>query len=233
MTSKDFVSLIQVERCDSTEFLRLSHEFCALLNQIGIDIIPSRTPHNLKFNKRSLAHQKKVIAYLDMNISILKECIADGHTDPTPRLLLWKLFKKIGSAPSDDLFDKILDDDLVEVYFTDHTPIFRSTKFYRETSYTVDEALCSTWYGFCRRNIVITLKLMKTILNFIRKDHHQTLSYNLPSHNIDELGTEREYRHWMTMKYISGAHKNGKLTAVISVSSITNMGSLKEDLAWA
>ncbi len=148
----------------------------------------------------------------------------DGASEPSAKIFLWKLFKRINCAPADDLFDKISDEDIIEVYFTDHTPIFRSIKFYRETSYTVDEALCSTWYDFSKRSLIITLKVMRKVLTFIKKNHHLTMPYNVPGHVIEEVGTEFQLRHWMQMKYISGAHKNGKLAAVISISSIDPLG---------
>ena len=61
---------------------------------------------------------------------------------------------------------------------------------------------------------------MRIALTFIKKNRHETLVCNLPVHVIAEVGTEHQLRHWMHMKYISSAHKNGKLAALISISSI-------------
>lgn len=223
-SAKEFIESIEDYRCNEREFKKVAMEFCEALKVVGIATLPFHSSSNLHFNKRSKKDQKKIIAYLDINLSILNECIMSGEDALDNRTLLWRVFKRIGGAPQDNLFDKIGDDDLIEIYFPDHTPLFRNLKFYREFSYTVDEALCQTWYQFCRRDFVVTLKTMRFVLKFL-KESRQTKLWTIPPHYVDERGTAMEYRVLMIQKYLSGIHSDGKLKAIISTSDVTIVGA--------
>lgn len=223
-TAKNFIDNIDDSRCNEFEFKKVAMEFCEALKVIGITTLPFRSSYDLHFSKRSRKDQKKIIAYLDMSLVVLNECIMSGEDAFDNRVLLWRIFKRIGSAPQDDLFDKISDDDLIEIYFPDHTPLFRNLKFYREFSYTVDEALCQTWYQFCRRDLAVTLKTMRFALKFM-KDARQTKAWDIPAHYVDERGTSMEYRVLMRQKFLSGIHNDGKLTAIICTSDARVVGA--------
>jgi len=223
-STKEFINNVNDERCNEKEFIRMAMEFCEALKIVGITTLPFRSSSNLHFTKRSKKDQKKILAYLDISMAVLKECILDGQDAFYDKVLLWRVFKRIGGVPQDDLFDKIHEDDLIEVYFTDHTPIFRNLKFYREFSYTVDEALCQTWYQFCRRDLSVTLKTMRFALMFMR-DGRQTKAWTIPRHYVDERGTAMEYRALMLQKYLSGIHSDGKLMAFVCTSEVNVVGA--------
>ncbi|MEA9358299.1 hypothetical protein SHI21_18835 [Bacteriovorax sp. PP10] len=225
--TKNYYESIDNFRCNEYEFKKTAMEFCEALKVVGIHTLPFHSSYDLHFSKRSKKDQKKILAYLDISLSVLNECIMSGEDAFDNRVLLWRVFKKIGGAPQDDLFDKIGDDDLVEIYFPDHTPLFRNLKFYREFSYTVDEALCQTWYQFCRRDLVVTLKTMRFALNFM-KDSRHTKAWTIPPHYVDERGTAMEYRALMIQKYLSGIHSGGELKAIISTSDVTIVGAKRK-----
>lgn len=224
LNAKNFVESVSNERCNEHEFKKMALEFCEALKILGIHILPFHTSSRLHFSKRSKKSQKKIIAYLDINLQIINECILSGEDAFDNRVLLWRVFKRIGGAPQDDIFDKISGDDLIEVYFTDHTALFRNLKFYREFSYTVDEALCQTWYQMCRRDLVVTFKTMRFALNFL-KDGRQTKACTIPAHYLDERGTALELRTLTRQKYLSGVHAAGELVAVICTSDVKVVGA--------
>ncbi|MBY0416246.1 MAG: hypothetical protein K2Q18_18880 [Bdellovibrionales bacterium] len=229
---KDYTSHIDDSRCNVIEFKKLACEFSFILKKLNVNISPFRPNRSkLVFEERNLAHQKKAIAYLDLSIEIFKESVLLGETGRESGKLLWRFCKRLGQAPQDDIFDKISDDDLVEVYCTDHTPIFRNLKFYEEFSYTVDEALCLPWYQACRRDLITTIKMMKFTLMYLRRPYKDTQKWPVPLHLVDELNTEKEYRFWTQMKYISGIHSKGVLTGVISICGVGVIGEKK--MLWA
>lgn len=222
--AKEFIASVDNERCNEYEFKKVATEFCEALEVIGINKLPFHSSHNLHFTKRSKKDQKKIIAYLDISLNILNECIMSGDDAFDNRVLLWRVFKRIGGAPQDDLFDKIEDDDLVEIYFPDHTPLFRNLKFYREFSYTVDEALCQTWYQFCRRDFILTFKIMKFVLKFM-KNGRSTIPWSIPVHYVDEKGTSMLYRVLFRLKFLSGVHSAGEFKAFICTSEVNVVGA--------
>lgn len=225
--AKEFIESVDDQRCNEFEFKKVAMEFCETLKVVGINTLPFRNSSQLHFSKRSKKDQKKIIAYLDISLSVLSECILSGEDAFDNRVLLWRVFKRIGGSPQDDLFDKIGDEDLIEIYFPDHTPLFRNLKFYREFSYTVDEALCQTWYQFCRRDLVVTLKTMRFALKFM-KDSRKTIAWTIPAHYVDERGTAMEYRILMLQKYLSGIHSGGEFKAMVCTSEANVVGAKRK-----
>nr|BDT28462.1 hypothetical protein BHI3_19280 [Bacteriovorax sp. HI3] len=223
MNAKEFISEISPERCEEVEFRRLALEFAEALSFYNIKVTPYRAHAKMHFNKCSLKKKREVIAYLDLNISLIKECIRAGET-PSNKTLLWRLLQKTRLVPDDEIFDKISDGDLVEVYFTDHTPMFRSLEFYRDFTFTVDEALCLRWYQLCKRDFVITLKFMKFIFLGLRGNNPKTQVIPIGEHYLDEKNTERKLRFLVHNKYLSGLMKNGSIHAGICVTRVRPVG---------
>jgi hypothetical protein len=224
LNAKKFTENVSNERCTEHEFKKIAMEFCEALKVVGIQMLPFHTSFSLHFSKRSKKAQKKILAYLDINLEILNECILSGENAFDNKVLLWRVFKRIGGAPQDDIFDKISDDDLVEVYFPDHTPLFRNLKFYREFSYTVDQALCQTWYQASSRDLIITFKVMKFALMFMR-NAKKTVAWSIPAHYVDEKGTSMLYRALVRLKFLSGVHSGGELKAMICTSEANVVGA--------
>lgn len=224
LNAKNFVQNISDERCNEHEFKKIAVTFCEALKAVGIHMLPYDSSSNLHFRKRSKKDQKKILAYLDMSVETLNECIASGENAFDNKVLLWRVFKRIGGAPQDDIFDKISDDDLIEVYFPDHTPLFRNLKFYREFSYTVDQALCQTWYQASGRDLIVTFKVMKFALMFMR-NAKRTVAWIIPAHYVDEKGTSMLYRALVRLKFLSGVHSGGELKALICTSETNVVGA--------
>ena len=130
MNAKEFILEVSSDRCEEMEFRRLTQEFADALLIYNIKVTPFSLNGKLHFNKCSLRKKREIIAFLDLNLWLVKESIrAGGSETPSAKNLLWRLLQKTRLIPEDDIFDKINDGDLVEVYFTDHTPLFRNLKF--------------------------------------------------------------------------------------------------------
>lgn len=132
--------------------------------------------------------------------------------------------QKTRMVPEDDIFDKINDGDLVEVYFTDHTPMFRSLEYYRHFTFTLDDSLCLRWYQLCARDLIVNFKWMRFVLKYLKKGSPQTLEIPIGEHYIDEKSSEKLLRFLCWNKYLSGAVKEGKLASVVCVSEIRPVG---------
>lgn len=212
---------IDVSRCELSEFKRLANEYCSLVNQFGFNVSPHRDTEILNFEKCNLAQKKRAILYLDANLEILKECIASGENPNNSARLLWRILKKIKATPESDIFDKISENDVIEVYLDDHTQIFRNLEFFNHTSFTIDELLCGAWYKLYKRDFITTLKMMKMAFKFLTDRLKTTTAWNVPIHKFEEVGSSESLTQLIELKYLSPIKNNGKRIGAICTSAAT------------
>lgn len=215
------ISSIDISRCELSEFKRLAEEYCTLVNQFGFSIRPHRDWKVLNFEKCSVAQKKRAILYLDANLEILQDSIASGEDPKNSAKLLWRILKKIKATPEADIFDKISDTDVIEVYLDDHTQIFRNLNFFNYTSFTIDELLCGTWYKLYKRDFISTLKMMKVAFKILTGRLQSTTAWNVPVHIFYEVGSLECLKQSIELKYLSPIKNNGKRIGAICTSAAT------------
>ncbi len=221
MTAKQLISSIDISRCHSEEFKKLSIEYCRLINHFGYKAKPFRDNQPLRFESAMPALKMRAIAYLDANIEILNECVASGENPKNSAQILWRILKKIKATPEMDIFDKIENGDVVEVYFDDHVQIFRNLEFFNFCSFTVDELLCGKWYNLYKRDFVTTLKMLRMAFKLLSHRLDKTVAWNIPEHVFDEVGSEEKLRHKIVLKYASPIKSQGKMIGAICTSRAT------------
>lgn len=189
-----------------------------LLNRLGFGAKPYRQNRALKFEQCTLKQKARAIFYLDANIELLHECISQGEDPRNSAQLLWRILRKIKAIPESDIFDKIDDGDVVEVYLDDHIQIFRNLEFFNFCSFTVDELLCGTWYKLYKRDFVTNLKMFKMAFRLLTGRLNKTIPWNVPEHVFDEIGSEERLKHSILLKYLSPLTNQGKMVGAICIS---------------
>ncbi|MBC7714685.1 MAG: hypothetical protein H7177_15170 [Rhizobacter sp.] len=213
------ISSIDNSRCELIEFKRLAHEYCEIINQFGYKVKPHRDWKVLHFEKCALPQKKRAILFLDANIEILKECIASGENPRNSARLLWRILRKIKATPEADIFDKMLETDVVEVYLDDHTQIFRNLEFFNYTSFTIDELLCGPWHKLYKRDWIPTLRMMRMAVKIFAGRLNSTSAWNVPTHVFYEVGSEETLKQTIELKYLSPLKSNGKMMGAICTSA--------------
>ena len=220
------ISSIDISRCELKEFKILAVEYCNLINQFGFNVKPYRNFPVLHFERCSFTQKKRAILYLDANIEILKDCVASGENPGNSARMLWRILKKIKGTPEADIFDKIAETDVVEVYLDDHTQIFRNLAFFNYTSFTIDELLCGTWYKLYKRDFISTLKMMKMALRVLAGRLDSTKPWNVPAHVFYEVGSEEALKQSIQLKYLSPIKSHGKMMGAICTSAASKVTQL-------
>lgn len=218
MNAHSLLENIDQSRCIVSEFKRLAEEYCSLVVSFGFKVKPYRDSGVLKFESCNLKQRSRAIAYLDANIELLKECVAQGDDPRNSAQMLWRILRKIKAIPENDIFDKIAQGDVVEVYLDDHIQIYRNLEFFNFCSFTIDELLCGTWYKLYKRDFIPTLKMFKMAFRVLTGQLNRTTPWNVPEHVFDEVGSEENLKHTILLKYLSPLSNHGKMVGAICIS---------------
>jgi hypothetical protein len=112
---------------------------------------------------------------------------------------LWLFLNKLKWRYPDDLFEKLRDDDVVEVYSMENTQIFRSFTFFKYCSYTLEDLNYRPWFELYQRDESV-LRGALAWLNRVRKDEVPELcQMDLPAHWISEVASPNPFH--LQIKY--------------------------------
>ncbi|MBX3020226.1 MAG: hypothetical protein KF799_01005 [Bdellovibrionales bacterium] len=144
---------------------------------------------------------------------VLTAHLEEGSKDH--RNMLWKFFSKMGYAPTSDIFDRIEDGDIIEVYSMDHQQLYRNLNYFDVVSMTVEDLINLNWQRAYKRNRRVMLHLIGLMVRFTTGTFHQTYNCTrIPVHQVQEMLAKR-YLVELNFRYISPLKKNGKCVAVL------------------
>lgn len=119
--------------------------FCTLAKQNGVEIKPYSQECLDQYAAYPLDIQKKIYLDFAKNYSaVLAIHKGDIPFKDTGRSL-WRLFRKFGFKPTNDLFTVIKPTDVIEIYLTNHVQWYRSFNYFDFTSYTLGDLICYPW----------------------------------------------------------------------------------------
>jgi hypothetical protein len=114
------------------------------------------------------------------------------------RQLTWSALKILGLRPPLDFFDKIQNEDIVEIYNTDQVQIFRTLRFFELCSYDVASILMIPWYKLYGRSSQME-EIGLREMNDSLFSGTAAVPFDMPSHELSEIASAEmrvfEMRH--------------------------------------
>lgn len=201
-------------------------EFCNFAKVSGIEISPftgnspalfARLPY-----ERQLEIFKSFYTYYDLFASSQQNAIS---LQDDKRLLWWSL-NKLQLRPTSDLFDKICNKDIIEIYDRMGTQIYRNFEFFSVCSYTLDEIFSSNWMSLFNRDEKDLNELYRLAEKTYQGEFTQTEPIML-THKFNEIYSERQHIIEAHHKYISPLYsRSGNIEALVIISQAKVLGQM-------
>lgn len=192
------------------QFLSLTRQVEMLGKQLNVNIQqghPSRAP---LFEQLSVIEQKLIIQRLSNLIAIYSQSLTETGGELNSRHLVWSAFKHFGIYPPGDFFDKISDDNIIEVYDLNHFQVFANLAFYDCCSYTLEEVSCLKWTQLWERETPEhTGLLMSYVDKFCSAEEHQTFKVDFPECYCHETRSPFRYRLRYDLKFGAAVRRRG------------------------
>ncbi len=173
---------------------------------------------SLKDDRKHLA-----INQLTNQMAVFDEVLAHSEKLTDSPKLLWRYLNKIGYRPCADIFDKIEDNDVVEVYGSDQIHIFQNFNFFDWISIPLEQILSLTWYENTKRDAEIQKALFREAYRVISGEVKTTFSPNVPWHWIEEIDTVGLHRFEIQIKWVSPIFSNHQTIGFICVNECRNL----------
>jgi hypothetical protein len=199
-------------------FRALSLAFRDFMAEEGLAVIPFESPELPLFRKLDQASQQQALQVLGMSLEVFAEVKAEGNSLRDTPKLLWRCLSRLGWTPTEDIFDKIEDGDVVEIYSLQQVGLFRNLCFYEYVSFTLEQLFASTWYELTERDPEPTRKLYEMAMGFIRGEITQTIDPQVQPHVIRELRSARLLDIEITMRFCAPLKHKRDLSGIMVVN---------------
>lgn len=170
------------------------------------------------FEKTSPERRAALLARLEVETRIFAEASEAGERLTDSRHLLWRHFRRSGLTPASDLFDKIGETDVVEVYGLDNIHLFQNLNFFDWIGFTLEQIYSETWYALTRRDPKIEKALHAFGARLVSGEIRGTVDPEIPWHLLEEIGTETLYKFYIRIKHVSPVFSGGALACFVAVN---------------
>lgn len=159
--------------------------------------------------------RERIAGMKDFDALLADHLVGAGEHAHDHKTMMWKFFAKMGFTPTSDIFDRIQDHDVIEIYNMDGDQIYRNLNYFDVVSLSVEDLVGMNWQREFKRNRKVTLHLIGLLFRFATGAFYKTYDCaKVPVHSVQELIAKR-YLIELTFKYISPLKHNGKCVALV------------------
>lgn len=200
-------------------FLLLSEEYRDYAREAGVSLVPYRGRDLPLFSNLEEVRKAEILHALETTVNICRSTKAQGKPMTDSPSLLWNALKELGLRPPSDLFGRIPDGEVVEIYSSRNIQLFRSFTFFKYCSYTLEELYCRDWVSLFARD---DQKIVDLILDFLfdvftgQLDRTASLSH-IPNHTVRETESENRFVLEVGMKWGAPLYLEGESTVAAAI----------------
>ncbi|KYG63706.1 hypothetical protein AZI86_12820 [Bdellovibrio bacteriovorus] len=171
--------------------------------EIGINITPTYDPRMLIFRNLSFEEQFKAVQKIELNCEIFSSIVREKQDLRSSSSVVWKSMNCLGLRPPSDFFDKLTDDDVVQVYSKDNVHRFSNLKFFEVCSYTLEHIYALPWDVLWKRDEEDTKYLLNCVAEVLGSDAKTTHVFHQPPHRTLEASSVFRYEALYALKCIA------------------------------
>ena len=155
---------IQTEIADSLnqDFMSLTEDLSRWLAVEGKRCRPY-TPGLPFFSQLPVHKRAEIVQAVRFYHELCQEQVNEGYKITDSLVFTWRALNKLGLVPRSDLFSKVTDDDILEVYDGEGRQLYRNFRFFDFCSYTMEELYTREWWELYKRDEDILAKLYEIV----------------------------------------------------------------------
>lgn len=205
-------------------FLSLSEAFCKTLGSNGIRFRPYQSEELPHFSRLRPDMQAIVLAYLEESLATWAESAANGESLNDSSRLLWRTLSRMRLTPQPDIFDKITDDCVVEIYTPEFRQIFRNLNFFRYFSCTLEELVSHPTHELAAFPREVLERLLEIAQRLGQGTITETFVPSIPPYVFQEIAGIERLKVEVTLRHFSPIVENGRSIALIVVNNCRIVG---------
>lgn len=135
-----------------TEQFREALETLAALGQAeGMSLVPYKDASLPAFTALPDQNKQQVVDAVTLYTEVMQSSASQPESLRYNLNSVWRMLGRLRLRPSDDLFENLAPNDIVEIYTVSGLQIFRSFHFFELCSYTLEDLFCIPWFSLFSR----------------------------------------------------------------------------------
>jgi len=197
----------------------------ALERFLGKNLRPSPARALGDFGLLPEAHQLQVVQVLRSQLSFVEAAVKAGLDAYNEVSLVRMAMRKLNLLADDNIVQKIQMTDVVEIFSSDHTQIYRSYSCFALCNYSIAELVAYPWYELYERPARVHDRLMELGLPVLNGEKsHQDLEDFVPPYLLKEKMTEERaafrVQEKLYARMMCGLNRSPYLLSVKSIAPI-------------
>ena len=208
------------------QFRGLVERYATLLGEVGVRCVPF-DDNNLPLYKKTRPEvQQNAVIFLQNALAVYEQIRMAGESFRNNKNLIWRTLNRLKLIPDSAIFDKISDDDVVEIYaLPDHSHLAWNIRLLEQVSFTAEQLLCLPWWEIGSRPPEIMAKLQSVGAALSAGEQVTTVVSPVPKHLVQELGSRELLTIELEIKYISPLRQSGRNAAFMVINGSRIVGS--------
>lgn len=202
-----------------TRFMRLANATCDLLSQEGVRF-RSYLPGLPYFTLLSQEQKERVVKAMQFQYDLYMEHVAEGYKLKDSPSLTWRALRKFGYVPTSDLFEKIRDHHVIEVYSSESVQIFRNLNFFQYCSYTFEEIHSLEWFNLFERPVTISSQILEATKKLFTGERRDNFDPQVPMHIVRETQSIDLLQMEFKVDILGPLFENRRPSAIISLETV-------------
>jgi len=189
-----------------------------LLKLEGKTVKPFRSEDLPVFSRLTSAEKQNAVDFITSALEIFEETRAEGFQLNDSPKLLWRALRKLGWTPQSDVFDRIGEHDVVNIYSPGPIQVFQNLNFFDWVSLTLEELYAAPLHQYSRREAKAAELAFQTAVDLFTGVKSSTVFPDIPEHYVEEVGTESPTKFYITIHTVSPLKKDGQVVAIMAIS---------------
>lgn len=202
------------------EFRILTEDICAMLAMGGLNRKPYK-PGLPYFSKLSPERKDHVFQNLNFYRTLCSEQINEGYKIQDSKSFTWRALNKLYLVPPSDMFDKMMDEDIVEIYSSENIQLFRNFRFFEFCSYSLEELCCVEWWYLFDRDQTQGTKMITEIQKLLTGEIRGGFAPDVRPHVMNESQSEEKLSMNYEMRWIAPLMKNKSIAGYVVLEQAT------------
>lgn len=208
---------------DSSDFFSSIETLRRMFKRYGFEVPGYRAGDIKKFENLSAQQRMDAVNTLKNYVYIYEGAVKEEILPYNEAKFLWYSLRKWQYTPSSDLFDKIEEDDFIEVYNIENIQIHRSFNYFRLSSYSLADIFTKPWTDLYDRDVYLEKQIVGIVEKIFKGEITNTVFSNLDVHYIRESLSNEKRVYKVYHKYFSPLKDaNGNQTAFVVLSKAEN-----------
>lgn len=187
----------------SQRFLGAAEDMAYFGKSLGIAIVPYLDPTLPLLQDLKLEDQLKTVEKLENTRNIYATFFKESKDVKSSASLVWMACNGCGLRPTSDFFDKLSDDDVVQVYSIEGIHQFSNLNLFKICSYTLEQVYCTPWTSLWHRDDQDLQVLQDAVVKIMSPEQRTSFQPQGRAHRVVETSSVFKYETEYSLKCIS------------------------------